>query len=111
MTDAQLVAFAAQFRDGLLDGQSSYLMCAAVSLPLAALLRLHGVDCATEEGENGAGGHTWIRLGDGRILDPTADQYNYPFFKQYPKIYLGPPTELHDPSLGLDPAQPADIHP
>ena len=35
--------------------------------------------------------HIWIRLADGRVLDPTADQ-----FGDYPPVYLGDPLpELH----------------
>lgn len=94
MKDAELVEFAADFREGILDGGKSDLMCAAVSWPLAALLRCYGVDCDTEESEvpyrDGTINHIWIRLADGRVLDPTADQ-----FGDYPAVYLGPPNELH----------------
>jgi hypothetical protein len=108
MTDAQILKFATAFREGILDGRPSFLMCAAISRPLASLLRLHGLDCEVAEGENGAGGHTWIKLADGRVLDPSADQYNFPCFKQYPLVYLGEPTELHDPELGYSPAAVAE---
>lgn len=96
MNDRQLIKQATAFREGILGGQPSAGMCAAVSWPLAAYLRaLCGIECETEEGENGTGNHVWIRLADGRVLDATADQYNYPGFKQYPPVYLGEPTELH----------------
>jgi hypothetical protein len=95
VTDKQLIKFATAFRDGILDGDPSRRMCAAVSWPLAALLRCNGVDCETVETDLGDCNHIWIKLADGRALDPTADQFNYPFFKQYPPVYLGPPTELH----------------
>lgn len=90
MTDRQLLRFAAAFREGILDGGPSRLMCAAVSWPLAGLLRCNGVKCETVEGEVGDCNHIWIRLADGRVLDPTADQ-----FGDYPPVYLGPPNELH----------------
>jgi hypothetical protein len=95
VTDRQIVIFAAAFRDGILGDRPSHSMCAAVSWPLATLLNLHGVECEAVEGENGASNHVWIRLADGRVLDATADQYNLPCFKQYPPVYLGEPTELH----------------
>jgi hypothetical protein len=96
MDDRDLVEFAEGFRLGILRGRSSRLMCAAVSWPLAALLRCHGVECECEEGDLGECNHIWIRLADGRVLDPTADQFNH-FPKQYPPVYLGAPTELHPP--------------
>jgi hypothetical protein len=42
MTDKQLIRFAQSFRDGILDGEPSVMMCAAVSWPLAGLLRQSG---------------------------------------------------------------------
>lgn len=95
MKDADLIRFATDFRDGVLDGQPSSLMCAAVSWPLAALLRCHGVECETIETKDvetafGTVNHIWIRLADGRALDATADQ-----FGDYPPVYLGQPTEVH----------------
>lgn len=99
MTDPELVRFATEFRAGLLAGQSSRLMCAAVSWPLASLLRVSGVDCETEDSivdfEWGVCEHVWIRLADGRVLDPTADQFNSHGY-DFPPVYLGPATEeLH----------------
>jgi len=96
VTDAELIEFAASFREGILDGTPSHMMCAAVSWPLAALLRCSGVDCSTEEAKDiptcfGTCNHVWIRLADGRVLDPTADQFG----EQYPAVYLGPAIELH----------------
>lgn len=95
MTDAQLIKFSASFREGILAGDPSDMMCAAVSWPLAALLRCSGVDCETVETKDietsyGTVNHVWIRLADGRALDPTADQ-----FGNYPAIYLGQPAEIH----------------
>lgn len=91
MTDAELIQFAADFRDGILQGRSSRLMCAAVSWPLASLLRCYGIKCETVETATDDRNHVWIRLADGRALDPTADQFG----PQYPPVYLGPPNELH----------------
>jgi hypothetical protein len=96
MTDAELIEFAMSFREGILDGTPSDMMCAAVSWPLAALLRCSGMDCTTEEAKDiptcfGTCNHVWIRLADGRVLDPTADQFG----EQYLPVYLGPPIEIH----------------
>jgi hypothetical protein len=40
--------------------------------------------------------HVWIKLTDGRALDPTADQFNvlFPAMKM-PPVYLGPPQSIH----------------
>jgi hypothetical protein len=94
MADDELIEFATSFRDGILDGYPSRWMCAAISWPLASLLRVHGVDCETVETDLGDCNHIWIRLADGRALDPTADQFNF-FRRQYPPVYLGLPTEIH----------------
>jgi hypothetical protein len=94
VSDDDLVEFATEFRAGILDGRASRFMCAAVSWPLAALLRCHGLSCETVESDLGDCNHVWIRLADGRVLDATADQFNY-FWTQYPPVYLGKPLEIH----------------
>lgn len=91
MTDPELIDFAIEFRKGILDGRASWGMCFAVSAPLATLLRLHGVDGELEESAVGVSNHFWIRLADGRVLDPTADQFD----EALPPVYLGPPTKIH----------------
>lgn len=98
MKDADLIAFATEFRDGILDGQPSVLRCAMVAWPLAGLLRLHGVACDTEEVDLQHCNHVFIRLADGRVLDPTADQFNdveTPGARQWPPVYLGEATDFH----------------
>ena len=100
MTDEQLLSFASSFRDGILGGEPSTMMCGAVSWPLAALLRHEGIDCETVESDLSEhlgllhANHIWIKLADGRVLDPTADQFNR-WGYDYPPVYLGPPTEVH----------------
>ena len=96
MTDAELIEFATEFREGILDGGPSWMMCAAVAWPLAGLLRFYGMEVETEQGETEECNHVWIRLPDGRVLDPTADQFN--LFERYgelPAVYLGPPLAIH----------------
>ena len=75
--------------------ESSRLSCAMVCWPLGPLLNLHGVSCEVVESDLGEGNHIWIRLEDGRVLDPTIDQFNYLFAESWPEVYLGPPTKYH----------------
>lgn len=98
MTDAELIEFATEFREGLLDGHPSNWMCFAVCAPLLSLLRLHGVDAELVEGDLGVCNHVWLRLPDGRVLDPTADQFNAHQIEQLPPVYLGPPSLIHPPA-------------
>lgn len=96
MKDNDLLEIATQFRTGLLGDRSSAMMCAAVSWPLAALLQgVYQTDCECVEADLGDCNHIWIRLADGRALDPTADQFNHLFGYNYPPVYLGPPTAIH----------------
>ncbi|RFB76630.1 hypothetical protein [Methylovirgula sp. 4M-Z18] len=94
MTDDELVEFATEFRDDLLGGQESKLMCAAVCWPLASYLRFCGVECKCVESDLGSVNHVWIKLADGRALDPNADQFNSEA-KRWPAVYLGRRVELH----------------
>jgi len=76
--------------------------CFMISAPLASLLRaIYGVDCELvscdfpEAAETQPANHYWIALPDGRVLDPTFDQ----FCSEEPvPIYLGSPTEFHPSS-------------
>lgn len=91
MTDQELIQFATEFRAGLLGNRSSHRCCFVVCSPLATLLGLHGVEVELVESDLGKGrNHAWLRLADGRALDPTADQ-----FGGYPPVYLGPPKKIH----------------
>ena len=77
MTDEELIAFVREFREGILNGRSSEGMCAAVCWPLVVLLNLYGVQCESVETDLSQrddcepGNHIWIKLSDGRALDPT----------------------------------------
>lgn len=93
MTDAELIDFAKEFREGILDGRSSHSMCFMVCAPLVGLLRFYGVEAELVECENGHCNHFYIRLADGRALDPTVDQFNHLFNENFPAIYLGPETK------------------
>jgi hypothetical protein len=70
-------------------------MCAAVCWPLSTLLEVSGIPNRCVEGDLGECNHIWIELNDGRVLDPTADQFNYFPGQNMPPVYLGPPTAIH----------------
>lgn len=95
MSDAELIEFAREFRDGIIDGGLPTLMCFAVCAPLVTLLNLHGVNAKLVESDLEWCNHFWLRLEDGRALDPTADQFNYLDGAKLPAIYLGAPTKYH----------------
>lgn len=95
MEDAALITFASEFRDGILDGAQSRWMCFAVCAPLSPLLRLHGVENEIVESDLGDFNHIWLRLEDGRALDPTADQFNVFPGHDWPPVYLGAPGVIH----------------
>lgn len=97
MTDEELVTTASEFREGILDGKPSAWMCAAVCWPLAGYLSaFHDLKTETVEVDLGHMNHIWLRLPDGRALDPTADQFNSLFPQMsLPAVYLGPPLAIH----------------
>lgn len=103
MTDEELVSFVSEFREGILNGVTSTYMCAMVCMPLVTLLRLHGVEAEIVESDLGFICHVWLRLPDGRALDPTADQFQshpcaalgYLDLPVLPPVYLGPPLSVH----------------
>lgn len=68
-------------------------MCFAVCLPLYHYLILCGYDVSLIEGEietfDDVCNHFWIKLKDGQIIDPTADQFKKPSGDNMPKIYFG----------------------
>ncbi len=90
MCDDQLISLVTDFRSGVLDciryGGDASGMCLALSAPLQAYLFGCGIQTALEEGIN----HFYLVLPDGRILDPTADQYGYA------PVYLGPRLPIHN---------------
>jgi hypothetical protein len=96
MTDAQLIAYASAFRLGIIGRGPSAGRCFIVCAPLAALLSTIGVKADLVESDLGWINHFWLRLADGRALDPTADQFNNVDDAKLPAVYLGPPlTKYH----------------
>jgi hypothetical protein len=62
-----------------------------VCYPLAGYLAFLGVDVEVCESRVGDWNHIWLLLPDGRVLDPTADQFD----ATLPVVYLGSPLALH----------------
>lgn len=102
MTDAELVEFATEFRESILDGSPSSWMCAAICWPLSTLLEMSGVPNRVIETDLGGMNHFWLKLADGRVLDPTADQFNRIGADKLPPVYLGERRLIHgaDGALG-----------
>lgn len=98
MTDEELLEVARDFRSGFdEDPMFGGLvgMCYAISAPLAGLLSFYGVECDLVKSDHSDledsqwWEHHWIRLKDGRALDPTFDQFGGD------PVYLGEPTRFH----------------
>ena len=85
-----------EFRRGILGKRSSMNMCYMVCAPLESYLRTLGWETELVSGKVSGKEHYWLRLLDGRIIDPTADQF-FPEEgdKMMPKVYIGDqPREL-----------------
>lgn len=91
MTHKQLKSYAASFRRGLLGRRASTDMCFMATAPLTPLLQMAGVACELVEGKCYGHHHFFIRLADGTIVDPTADQFG----RGLPKVYVGPMTDVY----------------
>ena len=98
MEDKDLLKIAHGFRKGLLQNLRSKEMCFAVCAPLQGLLSaIYKLDTELVEGTlthmNGQLAerwqHYWLKLPDGRILAPTADQFKDPNGDPMPAVYLG----------------------
>jgi len=95
LTDKNLIKIVAEFRAGILGPKPSKSMCFAVCAPLAGYLGFYGVQAKIVEGVVVKDGgwetnHFWLELADGRVLDPTADQFNDLPDIHLPPVYLGP---------------------
>jgi hypothetical protein len=94
MRDREISKIASGIRRGILEKRPSDRMCLAVCLPLQGYLSACGLDTELVEGDFGHTNHYWLRLPDGRILDPTADQFSTPS-RSMPKVYMGPLPEWY----------------
>lgn len=96
MTDRRLLKLVKDFRAGILEGATSRSMCFAVCAPLSSFLGMMKVPTKIKEGMVVTPGgwesnHFWLELEDGRVLDPTADQFDDPSRgRAMPPVYLGP---------------------
>lgn len=102
MSDEELVQVVEDFRDGILEGQSSYLMCHVVAYPLQGFLSMHGVESEVTTGDIGFGNHVWLTLADGRVLDPTIDQFAQYSWCPKGKVYLGEQLPFYQGILDED---------
>jgi hypothetical protein len=95
VNDRELLKYTTEFRESVLDGLDSKAMCFMVCAPLEGLLSMMGVETTLEDGAFADWNHVWLRLPDGRVLDPTADQFNEHLAEPLPAVYLGPATLIH----------------
>ncbi|CAN7600352.1 hypothetical protein [Acidovorax delafieldii] len=96
---AGLLTYAQIFRETVLQGCSSQRMCVALSAPLHAAFRARGTASELLIADLGECEHVFLRLADGQVLDPTADQFN-PFSREkLPGVYLGAPALIHEGAL------------
>jgi hypothetical protein len=89
MKDSDLIRCSRSFRDGMLGRRESDRCCFLVCAALQGLLNAHGVDTLLVQQDFGNTNHVWLQLRDGRILDPTMDQFSARAGKALPKVYLG----------------------
>jgi hypothetical protein len=97
LSDEELVRVCEEFRGGILDhpryGGESKGMCFAISSALGGYLSFAlDLECRLVQGEYGKRyviEHWWLELPDGRVLDPTADQFSS-VAHPMPKVYIGP---------------------
>ena len=85
MSDASLADIVIGFRNGLLGKRRSTDMCRVVCLPLQSYLRVEGYETTVVDGTVEGWDHCWLSLADGRIIDPTVDQFG----NGMPKVYIG----------------------
>lgn len=93
MLDKELHKIVAGFTKGLLGNWTTESKCFMVSYPLQGYLSFLGIECELVKGEVNTPkawwGHFWVKLKDGRIIDPTIEQFNYPEDKPFKGVYIG----------------------
>jgi hypothetical protein len=92
----ELSNYTREFRDAVLQGSSSEWMCVALSAPLHAAFQARGIPSQLVVSDLGFCDHIFLRLPDGQVLDPTADQFNWCSLQKLPGVYLGPPAAIHE---------------
>lgn len=94
LTDAELLELATDFRKGILDGKPSINCGFIICAPLAGYLNFIGMPVKIIEQSFGWRRHCWLEMADGRILDPTADQFRYRLIS-LPPVYIGQLPEIY----------------
>lgn len=102
MDDEELIEFADEFREGVLEKGSPDSMCFAITAPLEGSLEFSGVDGQFVEGTIELPGgsttnHFWLELGDGGTAGATADQFNAVLRRNMPAVYLGEKPDWYLP--------------
>lgn len=95
MTNKELLHIATEFRAGLLGDRPSSQMCAAISWPLQGYLSMLGVETECVEGWVEYSEHVWLRLSNGTIIDPSADQFTAPDGSVMPPVLVGRQPEWY----------------
>lgn len=85
VNDRELVYFTMLFKETALDGHNSRGKCLKLTAALVPMLNVVGVPCVLTTGDVWATNvkgevigrtfHAWVTLKDGRILDPTLEQF------------------------------------
>lgn len=88
MNTKELLCAAREFRDGIVGNEPSERMCFMVCAPLHGYLRFVGEDVDLIQGTVSGVEHYWLRLKNGDVLDPTADQFTTTD-QPMPEIYIG----------------------
>ena len=95
LDDKTLKKICRGFRKGIIGGNGSFMQCAKVSWALQGYLSFAlKIKTKVCEGDVGDGNHVWLELQDGRVIDCTADQFNYGK-RKYPAVYIGEPLDIH----------------
>lgn len=98
MTDKELLKFVKEFRKGVLGKREPDRMCFAICSPLSSLFSMVGVNNELVRGiiwDRIGMEHYWLKLPDGRIIDPTASQFADPKGNKMPVVYLGEKPEWY----------------
>ncbi len=99
--DDILLEVARSFREGIVRDGCSVGYCFMVCAPLEGYLHFVGIDAKLVRGvvcgDDWEVEHCWLQLIDGRVLDPTADQFdNF----ELPEVYLGlPHSDVHQETV------------